>query len=62
MKVLKEHQLFTKYGKYVFLLSLVTFHGHIISNDGVEVDRMKMEAVKILSRPLTPTNIRIFLG
>ena len=34
----------------------------IISSEGVEVDPRKTEAVKNLPRPLTPTNIRSFLG
>ena len=36
--------------------------GHIISSEGVEVDPRKTETVKSWSRPLTPTDIRSFLG
>ena len=39
----------------------VTFHAHIISSEGVEVDPRKIGAVKNLPRPLTPTDIRSFL-
>ena len=46
----------------MFLLKTVTFLGNIISSEGVEVDPRKMEAVKNLPRPLTPTIIRSFLG
>ena len=35
---------------------------HIISSERVVVDPRKMEAVKNCPRPLTPTNIRSFLG
>ena len=45
-QTLKEHILYEKYSKCEFLLGLVTFLGHIISNKGVEVDRMKAEVVK----------------
>ena len=62
LQVLKEHQLFTKYSKYEFWLRSVTFLIHIISSEGVEVDPRKMEKVKYWPRPLTPTNIRSFLG
>ena len=61
-KTLKEHQLFAKYSKYEFLLRLVAFLGNIISSKRVEVDQWKMEAVRNWSRPLTPTDIRSFLG
>ena len=61
-QVLKEHQLFAKYSKCEFWLRSVTFHGHIISCDGVEIDPSKMEAVKNWPRPLTTINIRSFLG
>ena len=40
----------------------MTFLGHIISSEGVEVDPRKMKALKNLPRPLTPTDIRSFLG
>ena len=38
----------------------MTFLGHIISSEGVEVDPRKTEAVKNWLRPLTPTDIRSF--
>ena len=40
----------------------MTFLGHIISSEGVEVDPRKMEVVKNLPKPLTPTGITSFLG
>ena len=62
LEVLKEHQLFAKYSKCEFLLRSVRFLGHIVSSEGIEVDLKKMEAVKNLPRPLSPTNIQSFLG
>ena len=56
LKVLKENQLYVHYRKCEFLIRSVTFLGHIISSEGVEVDPRKTEAVKNLPRPLTPTN------
>ena len=61
LRTLKEHQLYTKYSKCEFWLRSVTFLGHIISSEGVEVDPRKMEAVKNWPRPLTLTDIRSFL-
>ena len=46
----------------VFLLKSFAFLGHIISSEVVEIDPIKIEAVKNWPRPLTPTNIRSFLG
>ena len=40
----------------------MTFLFHIISSEGVEVDLRKIEEVKNWPRPLTPTDIRSFLG
>ena len=40
----------------------MTFLGHIIFSEEVEVDLRKMEAVRNCPRPLTPTDIRSFLG
>lgn len=40
----------------------VTFLGHIISSEGIEVNLENTEAVKNCPSPWTPTNIRSFLG
>ena len=62
LQTTKEHQLFSKYRKCEFLLRSVTFLGYIISSEGVEVDPKKTKAMKSLPRPLTPADIRSFLG
>ncbi|XP_069144584.1 uncharacterized protein [Solanum lycopersicum] len=49
-------------GKCEFWLRSVTFLGHVVSDQGVEVDPRKTEAVKKWPKPLTPTDIRSFLG
>ena len=46
LQVLKENQLFSKYSKCEFFLTLVAFIDHIISSKGVEVDSRKTEVVK----------------
>ncbi|XP_069152134.1 uncharacterized protein [Solanum lycopersicum] len=48
--------------KCEFWLRSVTFLGHVVSDQGVEVDPRKTEAVKKWPKPLTPTDIRSFLG
>ena len=51
LDVLEEHELFAKYRKCEFWLRSVTFRGHIISCEGVEVDPRKTGAVKNWPRP-----------
>ena len=36
--------------------------GHVVSDQGVEVDPKKSEYVKNCTKPLTPIDIRSFLG
>lgn len=61
LHLLKHHQLFDKYGKCDFSLRLV-FFGNIVSNDAIEVNPKKIEEIKNCPRPLTPTDVRSFLG
>ena len=62
LQVFRQHQLYTKFSKCEFWLKSVTFLGHVVSDQGVEVDPRKTEAVKNWTKPLTPTDIRSFLG
>ena len=47
LQVLKEHKLFPKYRKCEFWLRFLTFLGHIMFNEGAEVDPRKTKEVKI---------------
>ena len=62
LQVLSKHQLYVKFTKCEFWLRSVTFLGHVVSDQGVEIDPKKIEAVKNLPRPLSPTDIQSFLG
>ena len=62
LQVLKVHQLYAKFSNCEFWLRSVSFLGHIISGDGVEVDLKKTDAVRNWPIPLTPIDIRSFLG
>ncbi|GKA34581.1 putative reverse transcriptase domain-containing protein [Tanacetum coccineum] len=44
------------------LTDSVQFLGHVIDNKGVHVDPAKIEAIKNLAAPTTPTEVRQFLG
>ncbi|XP_075521480.1 uncharacterized protein LOC142554696 [Primulina tabacum] len=62
LQTLKYRQLYAKFSKCEFWLDRVASVGHIISRDGVEVDRSKVEAVRDWPMPKSVTEIRSFLG
>ncbi|XP_073273315.1 uncharacterized protein [Primulina huaijiensis] len=62
LQILKDRQLYAKFSKCEFWLDRVVFLGHIISLDGVEVDPIKVEAVREWPVPKSVTEIRSFLG
>ena len=62
LQVLKDHQLFAKFSKFEFWLRSMAFLGHIVSSKHIEVDPKNMDMVKSWSSPLSPFNIRSFLG
>ena len=61
-KILNEHLLLSKYRICESWMRSVTFLGHIICSEGVEVYPRKTEAVKNWPRALTPTEITSFMG
>ena len=62
LQFLKEHQIYPKFSKCEFRLRSVAFLSNIISGDGVEVDTKKTDAVRNWPGPLSPIDIRSFLG
>ena len=62
LQVLRQHQLYAKLSKCEFWLRSFTFPGHVVSDQGVEVDPRKTEVVKNCPKPLTPTNICSYFG
>lgn len=62
LHVIKKYQIFSKYRKNEFRLTSMSFLGHIISSQGIEVDLNKTKEVKNWPKPLIPINIRSFLG
>ena len=61
LQTLRDHKLFAKFIKCEFWLRSVAFLGHIISFEGIRVDPQKTEAVRNWPRPISPTDIQIFL-
>jgi len=62
LQTLHQHQLYAKFSKCEFWLESVTFLGHVVSGEGIEVDPQNIAAVKNWLRPTTPTKNRSFLG
>ena len=62
LQVLRQHQLYAKFSKCEFWLRSVTFLGHVVSDQGVDVDPRKTEVVQNWPKPLTLTDIHNFFG
>ena len=62
LQVLKDHQLYAKFGKCEFWLTEVKFLGHVVSTSSVSVDPEKVEAIMSWERLKSVFKIRSFLG
>ncbi|KAL4366769.1 hypothetical protein GQ457_05G003480 [Hibiscus cannabinus] len=61
-EILRDNMLFLKKSKCFFGESKVTYLGHVIHGDGVEVDHSKVKAVTDWPTPRTTKTLRGFLG
>ena len=59
---LEEHNLKLKGTKCEFMKSHVTYLGHVVSENGIETDPDKTEAIRSWSIPKTVKEVRAFLG
>ncbi|GKC33847.1 putative reverse transcriptase domain-containing protein [Tanacetum coccineum] len=55
LELLKKEELYAKFSKCEFWLQEVQFLGHVIHDDGIHVDPIKIEAVKNWEAPKTPS-------
>ncbi|GKC99908.1 putative reverse transcriptase domain-containing protein, partial [Tanacetum coccineum] len=62
LELLKKERLYAKFSKCEFLLDSVQFLGHVIDRSGIYVDPAKIEAIRSWAAPMTPTEVRQFLG
>ncbi|XP_052874555.1 uncharacterized mitochondrial protein AtMg00860-like [Gossypium arboreum] len=60
--ILREKQLYAKFSKCGFWLLEVTFLGHVVSAEGIQVDPRKIEVVLDWKPPKTVLEIPNFLG
>ncbi|GJT75618.1 reverse transcriptase domain-containing protein [Tanacetum coccineum] len=61
-ELLRKDKLYAKFSKCDFWIHIVQFLGHLIDSQGLHVDPAKIEAVKNWTSPITPTEVRQFLG
>jgi transposase InsO family protein len=62
LEVLRANNLHVKHSKCSFATTTVEYLGHVISADGVAMDRAKVEAVAAWPQPRSPRGLRGFLG
>ena len=62
LQTLKENQPYAKFSKCDFQTESVSFLGHVVTNDGIQVDSQKIEAVSEWPRPTTVIEIISFFG
>ena len=62
LQILRENQIFAKLSKCDFWLKEVSFLGHIVSDEGIRVDPMKIEEIMNWKPPRNVTEVRSFLG
>ena len=61
LQTLREHELFAKFSNYEIWMTKVHFLGHVVSQDGIQVDPQKVEAIAKWQRPTTMTEMQSFL-
>nr|GEV82038.1 putative reverse transcriptase domain-containing protein [Tanacetum cinerariifolium] len=62
LELLRKEELYAKFCKCDFWISIVNFLGHIIDNQRLHVDPAKIKAFKNWGSPTTPIKIHQFLG
>lgn len=62
LQILHKKQLYTKLSKCEFWLRKVTFMGHVVSVEGIQVDPKKIDVVLEWKQPRNVSEIYSFLG
>ncbi|GKD41741.1 putative nucleotidyltransferase, ribonuclease H [Tanacetum coccineum] len=62
LDLLRKEKLYVKFSKCEFWLQEVHFLRHVVNHYGIYVDPTKIEAVKSWKAPMTPSEVRSFLG
>ena len=62
LRVLREHQLFSMFGKCNFFKDRIQYLGHVRTKDEILVDPNEMKSITECLFPKNITNIRSFMG
>ncbi|GJX55572.1 putative reverse transcriptase domain-containing protein [Tanacetum coccineum] len=62
LDLLKKEKLYAKFLKCDFWLESVQLLSHVINSEGVHVDPAKIKAIKNWPAPMSPTEVRQFMG
>ena len=62
LDILRQHKLFAKISKCEFFKHQVEYLGHLISKNGIAVDKKKVEAIQTWPTPSNVSEIHSFLG
>nr|GEV18337.1 hypothetical protein [Tanacetum cinerariifolium] len=62
LDLLRKEKLYAKFSKCKFWLQEVHFLRHLVNHDGIHLDPSKIEVVKSRKAPMTPSEVRSFLG
>ena len=62
LETLKNKRLYAKLSKCEFWLRVVFFLGHIVSEEGIQVDPKKVEVIIEWKPPRNVTEVHSFLG
>ena len=62
LQVLREHQLYAKFSKCEFYKDKIQYLGHVISEQGISVDKDKIKAIIDWPVPKDVTDVRYFMG
>nr|GFB97601.1 putative reverse transcriptase domain-containing protein [Tanacetum cinerariifolium] len=62
LELLKKEKWYAKFSKCEFWLQEVQFLRHVVNEDGIHVDPIKIEVVKNWEAPRTPSEVFSFLG
>ncbi|KAD3066931.1 hypothetical protein E3N88_34811 [Mikania micrantha] len=61
LELLRQEKLYAKLSKCDFWIREVQFLGHVMNEQGIHVDKSKIEAIKNWEAPKTPTEVQQFL-
>jgi hypothetical protein len=62
LQVLREYQLYAKMSKCSFYQKKIHYLGHIISEEGIDVDLEKVQAIREWTAPRNVAEVRSFMG